>query len=229
MKKMTKILSLTLALVLAVGLGVGGTLAWLNATAGEVNNTFYATGLIDPDPNPEGYESNFEIWEHVAKPNALGSYILEKTDSIKAADLIKANRYKVVPGTELQKDPFVYIDTDEAAYVYVEVLDGLKGIDGLTYSIDSANWVKMEDVTPKHEGAEVYKYVISGQDGVVKGEADAITINLLDGKKITVGNDFDVNALSAEKNLQFFGYAAQQATFATAEDAWNATFGATKK
>ena len=54
MKKFTKIMSLVLAMVLCVGIGVGATLAWLKDDTEIVTNTFAAQTLIK--------DNNFDIW-----------------------------------------------------------------------------------------------------------------------------------------------------------------------
>ena len=225
MKKFTKIMSLVLAMVLCVGIGVGATLAWLTDKTTEVVNTFAPTKLIDPDPDPEDPDkkAGFDIWEHSAVTNADGSTSLVKADSKKVEDLTKANTYeRVQPGVDQQKDPFVRIKAQEDAYVYLEVVNNLPT--SMHYTIDAAKWEQMTGKGPN--GGDVYKYIgtVGEVVGYITPAMGAQDINILDGMKVTVDPDFVAEDLTSTNTLTFFAFAAQHAGQATAELAWANTF-----
>ena len=84
-----------LALVLALGCAVGGTIAWLTKTTPEVKNTF-TYGKID-----------IELYEH--KYNAADNTL----DMSQKVD--KVEDYKIVPGKDLPKDPTVEVKAGSEA------------------------------------------------------------------------------------------------------------------
>ena len=94
MKKRT--VALLLAMMLAIGFGIGGTLAWLLDSDGEVKNTFTISD-VDID--------------------------LTETDSTDDTDTdAQNNTYKMIPGHKIAKDPTVTVKaTSEPCYVFVEV------------------------------------------------------------------------------------------------------------
>ena len=207
-----RIVSMALAMIMCVGIGIGGTLAWLTATTKEVTNTFFATGLIDPDPDPEGKPGGFELWEHEADRRPDGTYKLDMSKEV------KNNKYKVVPNNELKKDPFVRVKYAEAGYLYIEVVGTLPTT--MTWSVDAGEWSAMEGVTGKN-GGQVYK---CNRGVIAPGKTQEV--NILTGGKIDVSKDFDPNTMTKETTLVFYAYAAQSTGFSSAEDAWAATFGA---
>lgn len=94
MKKRT--VALLLAIVLVIGCGIGGTLAWLLDVDGEVQNTF-TTSDVDID--------------------------LTESDSVDDTDTdTDNNTYKMIPGYKITKDPKVTVKaTSEPCYVFVKV------------------------------------------------------------------------------------------------------------
>ena len=94
MKKRT--VALLLAMMLAIGCGIGGTLAWLLDSDGEVKNTFTISD-VDID--------------------------LTENDSTDDTDTDEQNNtYKMIPGHEISKNPTVTVNANsEPCYVFVEV------------------------------------------------------------------------------------------------------------
>ena len=93
MKKRT--VALLLAIVLVIGCGIGGTLAWLLDSDGEVKNTFT---ISDVDIS------------------------LTETDSEDDDTDAQENTYKMIPGHEITKDPTVTVKANsEPCYVFVKV------------------------------------------------------------------------------------------------------------
>ena len=97
---MTKTLTLALAFVLVAALAIGGTVAYLTATTDDVVNTF-----------------------------TVGNVALtldEKDVTNPDGPRVKANSYKLIPGSEYEKDPTVHVTAgSEACYVFVKVENGL--------------------------------------------------------------------------------------------------------
>lgn len=110
----TKTMFMILAVVLIVGISVGGTLAWLTATSGPVTNTF-ATSDIDITLTETGATDN-------------------------------ANRYKMVPGYTITKDPVATVKAgSEACYLFVKLEESANFDDFMTYDI-ADGWTKLPGV-----------------------------------------------------------------------------------
>ena len=100
MKKKT--VALLLACVMALGVAIGGTMAWLTDSAGEVKNTFTVGDI------------NIELKEHEYDPatESLENTLTETGN----------NDYLFVPGDTLPKDPFVTVKANsEECYLFVKV------------------------------------------------------------------------------------------------------------
>lgn len=107
--------------------------------------------------------------EHEAIRNADGSYTLG-TKTIPYTntngDEVEGNSYKLLPGVDVPKDPYVKVvnKTATAAYLFIEVQDTTSA--SITYMVDSVNW-KHLGVTGPNSGA-VYVYKNSANpDGLV--------------------------------------------------------------
>lgn len=154
-----KIMAALLAVILLIGIGVGGTLAWLTATSGTVTNTFTVGDInITLLEYPFKENSTTELDENVAKAvNAISTY-------------------KVVPGGEQPKKPFVTVEANsENCYVYVMVQNNLT-IDKnivVTYDINTADWIPVGEPKVNAETGAVttlYRY----KDIVTNDTADHI-------------------------------------------------------
>ena len=206
MKKATRILSLVLALVLCVGVGVGATLAWLTAKTEVVTNTFYAEGLV----------KEFELKEHdVNLDEATGIYTQDKS---KEVDGVK---YKVTPANDLPKDPFIRINPNEQAYVFVEVNSTLP--DTMKWAVDTDKWVKIENHNSAVTGEVWARKVLAEKD------IEAIEYILKadeKGNTIHVTGDFNPESVTEATALTFKGYAVQYIGFESgAQAAWDGTYG----
>lgn len=209
MKKKT--LTIAIALVLVVALAVGATYAYLTATTGEVKNTFFAGKLFD-----EG--GALTLKEHEAVAQTSGEYSYRVND----AKEVTSNKYNLLPGTKIEKDPFVKVTglkDDASCYLYVEVVaSDASGV--LNYSMANT-WKLLDGVTGKHNGA-VYVYKTTDGNRVT---ADVAATGILENNLVAV-KDFDVNS-DAEASLTFYGYLCQSAGFADAAAAFNQCFGTT--
>lgn len=108
-----RILLTAVAALLLVAVAVGGTMAYLTATAGNVVNTFEPSTIA------------IDINEHDAN-----------------AAVTKTNTYKMVPGAVLNKDPYVTVKKNsEASYVFVEIIKSATYDDYmLDYTVDKDRW-----------------------------------------------------------------------------------------
>lgn len=215
-----KIFLTILAVVLVCCISVIGTLAFLTETTDNpVVNTFTAAGggkLIDDD---DGDDSNgkegFFLKETKVVANANGSYSF-----VNPKEEVESNSYKVVPSTDLPKDPYVRIvgKTEIPAYLYVEVVDGLAN-SGLSYTMADC-WTKLDGVTGNHSG-QIYVY---NNGELVTDQTTALAqIKLLGGDKITVGDDVTIGESGIQ--LLFYGYLAQATAGAEAASAFHTCFG----
>ncbi len=212
-----KIVLLVVAVVMLCTVAITGTLAFLtDDTDGGVTNTFVAAeGLIDdPDePGPDDpYDNNgFFILENEVTLLDDGSY--EIADG---ATLALGNDYKVLPSTNLPKNPFVRINgkTETPAYLYIEVVDTLGEDSGLSYDITS-DWTLLDGLTGAN-GGKIYTYAT----GIVTSDVDDVAI--IDGDEITVDDTIDI---PDEAELSFYGYLAQASAGDDAAAAFTACFG----
>ena len=193
-----------LALVLALGCAVGGTIAWLTAETNPVVNTFTYGDI------------NIELYEH--EYDAANNALTTKTTKT------GVNNYKIVPGKNLPKDPTVKVLADsEACWLFVKVEATGDFANGkVSYAIaDGTNgWTKLTGVTGVDN---VYYREVAAEDAKT-----GITFNVLAGNTaypdgvVTVSNTLtktEIKDATAPK-LTFTAYAVQKDGNATAELAW---------
>lgn len=103
-----KAFSLALAVLLVLGCSVGATLAWLTATTNEVKNTF-TVGKVA-----------ITLQEH--EYNSAGNTLKDGSKTGETEALVNANSYKLIPGSDMPKDPFVTVKADsEKCWLFVLV------------------------------------------------------------------------------------------------------------
>ena len=209
--KSKKGLLFTLCAVLLITASVIGTVAYLTASSDEVKNTFAVGKLLETG-------DKFVLREHKAVPGTDGVYTLDEQTEV------TENAYAaVLPGVDLPKDPFVKTEKALAldAYVFIEVLD--KTGTALTAEVDTDNWTLLTGVTPKTEGAKVYR--LKANNGVaVKGEALG-PVRILKNDRVVVAND-PVSDAAAQfgGSITFNGYMIQTGGFENAAQAWTKGF-----
>ena len=199
-----RILLTAIAALLLVAVAVGGTMAYLQATSNEVTNTFKPTGL-SIDLNEHDYDPNSNTLDTNATP-------------------VKANDdYKVVPGVDIPKDPYVTFSSDVACYVFITVKetnwpekdDGTRLMD---YAILS-DWTKLEN-------GVYYQLFTDATDKVLDAAITDKKLSILVGDKVTVSTDITLTEMAAIKaanpTLEFDAFIIQQAGFADAAAAWTA-------
>lgn len=217
-----KIVILAVALVLLLGVTAGVTFAYLTSQTEQVVNTFcYGNVQID-------------LWE-----TDVDLYGVKDSDN-----LVKANKYKFIPGESYLKDPTVYLDAkSEESYIFVvidnEINDYLidaaytdvNGVEHKTLEAQmTANgWSKLtddssNDVLLGGNAVWTYSSTVTGSDldddDATTGDKTYTIFN-----EVTVKAGADVTQIESEQ-LVITAYAAQADVFASAYAAWVATFGA---
>ena len=185
MKTKSKALLLTLCAVLLVAASVLGTMAYLTSTD-TVTNTF-TVGKVE--------------------------ITLDETDVTNPnGPRVKANSYKLMPGTTYTKDPTVTVKGgSEACYLFVKV-EKEGTFAGISYEI-ADGWTELES-------------------GVYYRLVDAVTADtsfaVIKGNEITVSSDLTKeNIPSAQPKLTFTAYAVQKENIPNAAAAWEAANPAT--
>lgn len=130
--------------------------------------------------------------------------------------------YKIVPGVNIAKDPFVTVKADsEACWLFVKV--------------DEANWPTFKDGDARkvdYAIADGWTKLtgVEGVAGVYYRQVDAETAEagyeypVLEGNKVTVSDTLtkgDLQKITTKPTLTFTAYAVQQEGVYTAEEAWN--------
>lgn len=121
-----KLIALLLVLVLLLGCGIGGTLAWLSATSGIVTNTFTVGDV------------NIDLKEH--ELGADGKLTTEETTAV--------DTYKIVPGDTQPKDPFVTVEANsEDSWIFVQVKEVNNAVTGNDEASKYVTWAIAEGWT----------------------------------------------------------------------------------
>ena len=120
-----------------------------------------------------------EVLEHKAERNSDGTYTLNMNNTV------TANRYVLIPGVDVPKDPYVVITGKTAipAYLYLTVTDEFAN-PAVTYTLADC-WKLVE------ETAEERTYVYCSQDEAVKltnQDGDPITVPVLQDNWIYVSH-----------------------------------------
>lgn len=130
-------------------------------------------------------------------------------------DETTGTEYKIVPGVDIDKDPFVtVVDGSEACWLFVKIEESANWPAELTYSVvtGTEGWAALE-----------------GETGVYYREVDAETAKagheypVLEGDKVTVSENLtkdELQKLTPNPTLTFTAYAVQQEGVADAAAAW---------
>ena len=201
---MKKTLTMVLAFALVFALGVGGTLAWLTASTGEVKNTFTVGDI------------NITLTE----TDAGVGIDTDTTDN--------ANEYHFVPGDKLDKDPKVTVAAgSEKCYVFVKLdVDNNKigDVEVLSWTMNS-NWtaVKTTDEYVVYKYNSVVDAATAAQElYILNGTEDQVSVN----ENVTKEMVKTINAAATKPTMTFTAYAHQSAntTYEAAEAAAIAHF-----
>lgn len=207
MKKTTKILSVVMAMVLCVAIGVGATLAWLTATTDTVTNTFTEATLVEK-------KDDFVLREHHADPNENGNgYHLTDQE-------VTENSYVVVPGVNLNKDPFVRVKPQENAWLFITVDKNLQT--GMDFEMDP-QWLPLMDAEHHQVKTQAGNPVYVLNKMLPKGVQEN-ALNIIKDKTVTVQNNFTYQK-GVDCNIIFNAYLSQ-ANNVKPLQAWNDSFAA---
>lgn len=190
MKKFKWITTLTLAAVIGSA-AVTGTLAWYTAND-EITNTFTV--------------GNIEMTLTETKIGTKNEMTSEN------------QQYKIVPGVDIKKDPTVTIQANsEDCYVFVQVLDSLTDVDGISIEPYGDKW-ELKDANSHiyqykfAEGDKAYVVPKSDKDTTLQAVFEKI---IVDGDRVTP----DVlQGITSSDKIQVKAY-AHQAEHVTADSA----------
>lgn len=188
----TKAMVMILAVMMIVGVSVGGTLAWITAQTQEVKNTFTVGDI------------NIELWEDKLVDGELTN------------TKVTQNEYTFVPGDTLPKRPYAVVKADsEACWLFVEITPANNTISGLTgdviaWAIDTG-WTKLEGETNVWY-KELPATTADTEYDILKD--DQVTVNENLTKAMINADSFEAPTLT------FKAYAVQKAHMDTAAAAW---------
>lgn len=217
MKKKT--IALALVLVMVFGATLGGTFAYLTSTD-TVTNTFTVGNvkitMDEAKVNPYG--------EPVDKNGKTASEVGEDWT---AADRVKANEYKLLPGHTYTKDPTIYVDAkSEDAWLFVKVENGIAAIEDTTSTIVAQ--LTAQDWQPIAAGSNIYARTTVNKAGDTVKVFESFKIS---GTANIAGYATEKDATTggiaenATNLIKITAYAIQADGFATAEAAWAAYAG----
>lgn len=209
--KKTKVVMALACAVLLVGASVMSTLAYLTDQTNQLKNTFtigenVAITLDETKTDKYG----------VAETNGEG-------ETTKISEDGKGNEYKLMPGHSYLKDPTVHV-TGEDCYVFVEVADGIAGIEAdttIAAQMTANGWVAVTG----YENLFVYAKDAGEAGKTVAHKND----NLLVFSDFTVEDNIENGGFAnyANAEITIKAYAVQTVDFEskTPAEIWGATFG----
>lgn len=190
MKKFAKVMAFMLCAALLVCGGIFGTLAYLTSTD-SVTNTFTV--------------GNVSITLDETKLKEDGT-----VDT--GAARVKANEFKLIPGTTYTKDPTIHVAAgSENCWLFVKVENSIAAIEGNTKiakQLEDNGWELVDGET------NVYAYKDQGV-----AETDYVVF-----ETVTIDGSVNNATLStySGKTIKITAYAVQAQGFANAEAAWDA-------
>lgn len=206
-----KSLLAALAAVLVFGGAIGGSVAWLVDQTDPVVNTFTYGDI------------NIKLDEAVVNEDGT------KPEDQEGKRTTEGNKYEMVPGRVLFKDPRVTVAADSEdcwLFIKVEEKGGNVTVDGTEYTFDDFLQYKIYDdwkVFDENKGI-YYREVVD-----VPEKTDT-AFKVIWEEKVTVKPEVTKDMLIAlnEDNmptLEFTAYAVQKENIANVEDAWKAIEG----
>lgn len=197
-----KLCATLLALAVVLGVAIGGTIAWLTAQTDPVVNTF-TVGNID-----------IELWEPKYLP---------ETNELDYDTWVTSNdNYKIVPGMDLPKYPFILVkEGSEPCWLFLKI-DENNFIDGMSYEttmpwkpLEGEDHIYYRACTPTTKKDYFTDNVLNTDCDLYVLKGDKITV---DGEKIT--SESLATIKDKEVSLNFTVYAIQYEGFPKVEDAW---------
>lgn len=200
-KSPVKGIALALVLVLLLGCGIGGTIAWLLDTTPTVTNTF-TVGKVDLTL----VESPYDVTNNTYGSPAEGV----------------TNNYPMIPGNTYKKDPKVTVTANsEDCWLFVKVDTVNNPKTYLDYTLAISNW---ETVETGENYTVFYKEVSSSTTdqhwNLLTADANGITVTVKD-TIVNKGTAAEGTVAMPDNTPQlvFTAYAVQKAN-RTVEQAW---------
>lgn len=188
MKK--KSLALLMAMMMIVGVAIGGTTAYLIAKTEKVENTF-TLGKV-------------EITLDEAKVGKDGKKIVGE-----GAERVNKNSYQLIPGNVYDKDPIVTVKAgSEPCYLYVKVEDNTPNVD-FELNLKEINGWKALDGVENVYYREVDASQAAKEFHIIKDDKITVSVDLTAEGMNT-----------ATDGVNFTAYAIQKANTGTAVEAW---------
>lgn len=198
-----RLLPVLLVLLLAVIGGISMVNAKYTRTYTHTGTLVFKTSLAE----------DVRLLEHKADRLENGSYAPNKE-----TDPVKENEYLLIPGLDIEKDPYILIQekTPVRAYLYVEIVDTTDTYEQegetlplITYDV-ADHWKATTDRTPAHDG-NVYVYTGDQETAMILTNENAPTgeIYILKDNKITVSQhirSFGNHAAGDAGLLEFYVY-----------------------
>ena len=184
--KKTAILALTVLLV--IGTVVSGTMAWLIARTEPVVNTFtYGDINLDLDESDTGDGDNDP----------------------------RTNKYEMLPGARISKDPKVTVEADSVdAWLFVKLDKSANFDDFMTYEI-ADGWTAL----PGEEGV-YYRRTVRSESAQEFAVLKDNVVAVKEGVTKEMLNELDAGSADNYPTLTVTAYAVQNAGFDTAAAAW---------
>lgn len=193
---MKKVLISALAIVLVACCAIGGTLAWLKAESKTVTNTFTYGDI------------NLTLDESILGDD--GALTSSRTDS-------GNDDYKMLPGTDLPKDPKVTVKAkSEACWLFVKIEESANFRSFMSYDVNS-NWAVLD--ATKYPGVYYYNGTALNSYITADKEFEVLTNNKVSVKSGVTKGMFTASGYTAP-TLKFTAYAVQKDGFNTAAAAW---------
>lgn len=189
----TKVVVLILVLILAVGVVIGGTAAWLSAKTDPVVNTFTYGDI---------------------------NITLIETDTDDGDDDPNTNKYKMMPGQEIAKDPKITVlKGSEDSWLFVKLEKSENFDDFLEYEI-AEGWTALEDQEGVYFRTVAYSDedqefdVIKDDTVIVKENVTKEMLNALDSTEDTKYPTLTITAYAVQ-------YDAEIEAIDSASKAWS--------
>lgn len=213
---------LFLTMCLLIGGAVGGTLAWLASSSETVTNSFTVGDIsITLQEHP------FTVIDSVN--NIVSTTELDKT----ATPVKKIETYKVVPGGEQPKDPFIIVEKNsEESYLYVSIQNNMvinktTIIDGeaiVGTDLNTNDWTAIGSNTDTTTGAvtTLYRYKDKVETISTAKDSDPIYVfnKVTYSSKITKENIDDLSGQTIVLNAYAHQASATQTVADDAAIAW---------
>lgn len=223
MRRMRKYLLIVACIALVAGLAIGGTIAWLSAKTGEVVNTF-TVGNID---------IKLEEHDYLPETNTLNK--AEGVETVQTND-----DYKIIPGVDLPKDPFVTVKAgSEACYVFVQIKESenwpTRDNGKISWSADlgEGKWQQLYMYDENGVTATAVEGVYFIEQAAISADSADVVYPVLANDKITVSSNltkYEVDQIIADLTgadgkvgsftLNITAYAIQQAKMKNEYVAW---------